>query len=323
MRKLLRRFIPFSLLIPALWGQSFSPSQLLEATLSGNGPFVTLGIISDSEQQSTINDHGLLIRKKIELAIQKLGEEVTPLARAERMKLERMWSLPFTGRITDQLKNEAKTLKSGLITGSFSPHDSDDLMLLVVLANGNRTLVFHEQRPVPVKQTDSASTAPAPKELPSKAEMKESAPKEPVSTIPPPVSHKENHSDKSDPSPPGVFNFGTQLTNSRELPKETKRPRRLSLDKKLEHLKLELIGNEILKAYAREHIELSDEEKLNACRELIKSAQNTFLTSSKIEFLRRAFILNTSMKSPVEKIERHTLERLLEHREFINEPDFD
>jgi len=321
MRRALWQLGILLLCLPTLLADSFSPSQVLQATLSGNGPFVVLGMVSDSEQQTTITEEGIELRKSMELAIQSLGEEVTPLASSERMKLERLWSLPFTGRVSDELKAELHNLKSGLITGSFSPHHPEDLMVIVMLASGNRSLVFHEKSGpsplAPVIHGDAATPTPVSSNNPDEA----ITPSQPSSTIPPP--DKPQAPSDNPPVTPGVLSLGTRFPTSRTLPKESRRTRKVSTQQKLEQLKLELLENEVLREFSKERSQLSDQQKLVDCQNLIDSAQNTLLTSSKIEFLRRAFILNASMASPSKELERHTLERLLEHKEFFNEPSFD
>lgn len=318
MRKSLGILSFLSLLLPILSAEDLNLSQQLKKNLSGKGPFVVLGLVSDSEQNSTITEEGNSLRKKLEQAIQNSGGEITPLSRSERMKLERQWSLPFTGRINDELKAEIKVLKSGLVTGSFSPHEKDDLMLLVILPDNDRTLVFHENRPVLYKTT-APDVKVEVKSIPSKEVLshgESEAETEKPSTIP----HKEPPKTQPSSEPlAGLFSLGGQLKTSRTIPKETRRTRKLLKSEKLDHLRMELMGNQVLKEYVSERKNLNDDQKLAVCQKLIESAQNTLLTASKIEFLRRAFILNASRISPLPEIEKHTLDRLLEHREFFHE----
>ena len=326
MRQALRRLCPFILLFPSLWAEGFIPSELLKTTLSGNGPYVTLGIVSDSEQQSTISDDGIEIRKKMELTIQQESETITPLARSERMRLERLWSLPFTGRISDDLKKEIRTLGSGLVTGSYSPHDKESFMVLVLPKNDDRVLVFHEKQPKSSPSVTSGSNSNSTTKSPSPQHNVTTQPKtsNQPSTAPSANSTIKDNPPTAEPSPaPGIFVLGTQLKSSRALPMETRRTRRVRSANKLEQLRLELMGNDILRAFVNERKHLSDENKITTCRGFLDSAQNTLLTASKIELLRRAFILNASMKSPLKEIEQHTLERLLEHQEFFYEPNLD
>lgn len=281
--------------------QAFETSnpKLLKLIDEGS-PWVVLSPVSDSETQSVITPEGQDLRKSMETFIQETGAEVLPLSVSERVKLERAWSLPFTGRVNEALKTSLKELEASLFTGSYSPDQPDDLRLLLNTRSDRRNLTFYEKvSPKSTLSVESVSPTPPP----------ETQSVEPTQTDPP----------QNTPFRP-ITQELRPLVPSRELPNEEPRRRRpMKEEKLLEMMREELSNNKVLKAFALEHQDITLDARKSKIKELVEKSQNHFLTSTKIEYLRRAFILVMGLPGDTVAAEKDILLKLLEHRSFYRD----
>jgi hypothetical protein len=261
----------------------------LISTLTTQSPWIVLGLVGESEKQSCITPEGDRIRKELEEAIQLAGGEVLPLSLTDRMKLERLWSLPYTGRFSEELKKSSLDIHAGVVSGSYALQNPEKIQLILLTPIEQKSLVFHET----IGLTSQKLT-------------REEEP-------------RQEHESKS------AFKWISLTENlepSRQLPEEKSRRRssnQMALEKRKANLKLHLDSNPVLQKYKSEIAEKSEAEKMQLCQGLINESNNSFMTSSKIELLSRAYILNQSSQTPNLEIQAQLLERLISHEDFFND----
>jgi hypothetical protein len=274
--------------------------QLIEQ-IKNKGPWLTLGIVADSEKKSTILPKGRELRKQLETSIQNKGGEILTLSISERMKLERLWTLPYTGRLSQSLRDEVKSLGAGIVTGSYPSHDSEQVQLIVLGPNQDKAIVYHLP---PTKSQPSIIPAPKP---PSSR------------THPKRIDTKWLFSNK-------------KLEPSREPPRE-RRKRRSDNESHQAKLKTKLhqrlLSNPILQqsiaSIDREN-NLDEPADKNSQAiytltrdQLIQKGQQAFMTSTKIEYLSRAYVLNEKLLAPDQRIKEELISSILSHQIFIND----
>lgn len=290
----------FGILTAPLLSMNLDNPQLIEK-IKHKGPWLTLGIVADSEKQSTILPKGRELRKQLETAIQDKGGEILIVSLSERMKLERLWTLPYTGRFSKPLRDEARSLGAGIMTGSYINHDHDQIQLIVLEPNQEKVNVFH------LAQTEtSPSIIPAPDRKP-KTRPKQSEPK-------------------------WIFKLNS-FEPSRETPRE-RRKRHSDHESHQNKLKIKLhhrlitnpvLQESILKLNKEHHIDkpltkYGSEVYTKTRDQLIQRGQQSFMTSSKIEYLSRAYLLNEQLPSPDQKIKEELISSILSHQIFIDDP---
>lgn len=280
-------------------------SPLLRENLKSKNAWIVLSLVAESEKQASITPDGERLRKELEEAVQTAGGEVLSLSLADRMKLERLWSLPYSGRFSEELKKEALDFKAGILTGSFSVQSPDKIQLLMLTAHEQKSLVFHEEAQASVSKAVVHPSVAV-------AKPEDSAPV----AKPEDVSHKTERQGFKWPS------LTENLEPSRQLPDEKQRRRsthQVALDRRKELLKAQLDKNSVLQRYKEEIASKSENEKIQLCGEFINNASNSILTSTKIELFSRAYILNASLKNPDLGVQSQLLEQLISHEDFFRD----
>jgi hypothetical protein len=281
--------------------------QLQEQILTPT-PWISLGIVADSEKKSSITPRGEELRKALQHLIQMNGGENLPLALSTRMKLERMWSIPFTGQFSKELKAKAKEHKSNLISGSYSPSSPKSLQVLTYIYEADRTYIYH-------CTTSDTNTKPLPN-LPTPQTQKLPL-QRPIET-----QNQQTKIESATPTlPQSIWEFES-FEPSRQRPDEQTRrryrnPRAVGIRKS--NLQQHLDNNDILKKYQDTQIHKSQRELITLRNDLIERSQNSFMTSSKIELLSRAYTINGIITPEDLNIKEKIVERLLAHEEFFSE----
>lgn len=278
-------------------------SPLLRENLKSKNSWIVLSLVAESEKQASITPDGEKLRKELEEAIQVAGGDVLNLSLADRMRLERLWSLPYSGRFSDELKKEALDNKAGILTGSYSVQSPEKIQLLMLTAQEQKSLIFYEDSKASANKT-SATQVPEPKIV---VNSDDSMP-----------SHKTERQGFKWPS------LTDNLEPSRQLPDEKQRRRSThqhAIDQRKERLKTQLNNNSVLQRYKTEIAAKSENEKVQLCGEFINNASNSILTSTKIELFSRAYVLNASLNHPDLAIESQLLEQLISHEDFFRDRD--
>ena len=262
-------------------------NPLLLENLKTKSPWIVLSLVAESEKQAAITPEGERLRKELEEAIQANGGEVLPLSLADRMKLERLWSLPYSGRFSDELKKEALSLHAGIITGNFPVQSPEKVQLLLLTSEEQKSLVFHEDLP-----------------------------QQQIKPEPNPIAQK------IEPQGFKWVSLTDNLEPSRQSPEENQRRRSANpqaLDRRKERLQEQLNKNIVLQRYKEELAGKSEDERSQLCGEFIQKANNSIMTSSKIEMLSRAYIINEGLKNPDAPIRSQLLEQLISHEDFYRD----
>lgn len=291
-----------ALVLAGSWSQELRANtwpQSLQKIASETNPYILLSLVSDSEKQASITPKGEKLRLQLEEHLQNLGAEILPLSLSERMKLERMWSLPYTGRFSDELKAEVKNLKAHLVSGSYT-EQSQHIKLLAYNFKSNKTSI-HRASADPQNKTSQDKTSQASQTSQSQA------------------NSVDNRASESINQSQALWNFET-FEPSRERPEERKRRKlrnpRLS-SKRIDHITEQLNNSSVLQSYKQEQAQKSKTELISLRNNLIQRAQNSFMTSSKIELYSRAFILNDMIKPADQDIKNKLSQLLLDHQEFF------
>ena len=280
----------------------------LKHNLKDSSPWLVLGLVADSETQSSITPKGQELRKELEQQIQKLGGEILPLPLSQRMKLERLWSLPFSGTFNDELKEEATQLKANIITGSFNPLGSGEAQILTFDIENKKTLIHYCVLNTPVTSELPQTTHASPTQM----EL------EPLDT---PRASRSAHQpivSALDKNPWGIETFEpTRQKPDERARRRTRNPRATEARNKL--IQDHFSNNKVLKQFQMEHQQKSTNELIAIRNNLIQRAQSSFMTSSKIELYSRAYIINDLLQPADLQTEDKLLELLQDHQEFFLE----
>jgi hypothetical protein len=280
-------------------------SSDLISKLKQETPWLILGFVSDSETQSSITSKGQGLRKEIEQQIQSMGGEVLPIPLSQRMKLERMWSLPFTGAFSKELKQEASELKANLLSGTFHPQASAEVQILTFNIDNKKTLIHYCDT-----MTPAAPNGPEARKMPLLERMQ-----------PQTSARTQRTSQSTNPLADSPWGFET-FEPTRQKPDE--RARRRTRNPRATEARAQLIHDhlnhsKVLTQFKMEHQQKSTDELISIRNDLIHRAQSSFMTSSKIELYSRAHAINTLIQPVDEATEKELLERLLDHQEFFLE----
>jgi hypothetical protein len=278
-----------AILINLLVLSSIHASSLEESVIKGK-TWAVLGFVEDSEKGANINDEGQRLRKEHEKLIQKLNGEIYTMASSERMKLERTWSLPFTGRLSNELKAYAKKNQIGIITGSYNKSNKKDVSLLCFDFLSNKVKVYY------TKKKDESKAV-------SNNIILNSRKKE-----------KEQNNARS-----GFKVEYRTYESIRRRPShlQGRRGKRGNKEISISHIKSYFAKSPVLNSLKKEFKNKSDEEKIKEADRYVRKASESWLTTSKIEYLSRAWALLDMVPSVKDKEKNKIIDSILEHEEFF------
>jgi hypothetical protein len=249
--------------------------------------WAVLSFVFDTEKGATINKDGIQHRLNYETLIQTNGGTIYTMARSERKKLEKMWSSPFTGRLSDELKKYAKKNQICILTGSYSINENNKVSLLHFDYKVNKVLVHHNQA-ISV-HVEKENIVPVRKEKRNRVLPKDS------------------------------FTIDLQPYESvRRRPEHFKgrRAKRENKEKALQLMKKHFSTNPVLQTLKKEYANSSDKEKIKAAQDLTRRATESWLTTSKIELMSRAWVLLDMVPGVSEKEKNEILYDIIERENF-------
>ena len=261
--------------------------------------WLVLGFVSDSEKMPIIDTKGVAYRRDTEKIIQKQGGSIFSLSLSERTKLERIWSLPFTGRLDKKLLAFADENKINIVAGSFPAHAPEDITVLCYDHVAKKSLVWYG-----VFEKES-------RELVGRRRSRVAA--EDMS--------KESAARRSN-SPLDYFKT---IEPTRQRPEERLRRRsgnNASSARALESLRARLEGNAVLADFKKSFEGKDAAEIKKSIDSYLYQAESSWVSSTKIEMLSRAYILCVKAGNR-ESLGKTILARLNEHEAFYNDPDTD
>ncbi len=267
----------------------FAEIEIDKADIAGK-TWVVLGFVEDSEQGATIDKTGNALRIKYEAFIQSMDGEVYTMASSERMKFQRMWSIPFTGRLSDELKKIAIKNKISIMTGSYSKSDKNKISVLCFEHLKNKVKVYHTEKVIKKSNINKAVV------------------------IKPQSKRNANVTDG--------FKINLKTYESvRRRPDHLKgrRAKRKDKDRELIQIKEYFSKSPVLQSLKNEFKNKTDSEKIKEAESYARRASDSWLTTTKIELMSRAWVLLDMVPSATEKEKNEILNAILEHENFSSD----
>lgn len=296
-------------------GDPWSSGKSLKKHISKDSQWIVLGFVADSENTPTIESKGHKLRKSLELYIQNEGGSVLTMSRAERIKWEKMWSLPYKGRYPKSLIDGlAKAEKVNVISGSYAPHSPSELTVLIYnQSKGKSEVVYLNQnlaisKPKEIKAPKEPTSIVAPKEIKisqdnniaRRDDLKKIEPRKETRKIEEKDGFFKNITSTRHQALSGTF-------KRRRLPR--------SLKGKVEMIKTHLDKSEVMKEFVKPYKDKSPEVIENDIVEYIEKSKKTFFSSGKVENMCRAYALSNLLEGK-EEFKKGLLEQIAEHHAF-------
>ncbi|MBF0197821.1 MAG: hypothetical protein HQL32_08920 [Planctomycetes bacterium] len=254
------------------------------------GKWVVLSLVADSEKAPSVTEQGRAYRKMLEECVQKQGGEVFTLSLNERKQWEQLWSSPFKARISQSLKDQAQQEGVNILTGSYPENKPQALTLNSYDSQKKKSTVYYAGAK---KQTQVASADKV-------------------------VKKEEASSNKVELSV-NTLSFN-RVEPSRQRPEGRERRRRRSSIESgdLKKLEARLKANPVLKDFSKSYENKSSVEVSKDLEYYIRQSERSWVASTKIEMLSRAYILMDRSGSSPEKV-NELLKKLQKHEDFYNE----
>lgn len=251
-------------------------------------PTVILGFVEDAERGASIQQHGNILRKKFEVQLQKMGGEIFLLTLSERMKWERLWSLPYTSRLHQTLKEMAKEHQINLIVGSYTKYEPNNLTLLFYNPIDQKTKVYYQESSEGEKQV-------------KKKRIKQNNESKNTSDV-----LKETIFKRIEPfrQRPILSHISSQRQRNR-----------LSMKAKRKVIHEQLQQHEALKEFQKTFESKSEKEIAEKVSQCIKDGDHAWMTSSKIDMYSKAYVL-LQLLDHQKELSNKILDNLMEHEEF-------
>jgi hypothetical protein len=249
--------------------------------------WVVLGFVEDSEQGAIIDKVGNELRMKYEALIQSMGGNIYTMASSERMKLQRMWSIPFTGRLPEQLKEFAVKNKISILTGSYLKSNKNNISILGYEYSNNKVKVYHDSKIINEPNESKART------------------------VKPQEKRKNGVTDG--------FKINLKTYESvRRRPGHLKgrRDKRKDKNRELKQIREYFAKSPVLQSLKNKFKNKSDNDKIKEAESYAQRAADSWLTTTKIELMSRAWVLLDMVPSATEKEKNQILSSILEHEEF-------
>lgn len=281
----------FVLIFTITFTQLFASIPLEEQKIKGRD-WLVLGFVQDSDSSSAITSLGHELRKKIEVDIQNLGGEIFTLRKSERRRLESLWSKPFTGRLNEQLKKFGEANQINILTGSYAKNKPEEITMLIFNYQLKKVKVLYQH-----------------------TEEKGS------------LNHLQNIEDKNternEQEEGKLFRNPFQvkpLESVRRKPEsfERRNSRRYNVGKQKNAIVLHLRNNPVLNKLREESKKLSKEKVIGRANDLIQRAEESWMTTSKLELYSRAWVLLDILKD-YEKEKDDLVDQILEHEKFFDD----
>lgn len=303
-------------------------NQKLIKTLKASPRWLLLPLVEDSEKGAKLAPHAMSWLYDKEAELQELDLEIITLSHREQKQVIEWWSQPFTSRLNQKLIEFCQSLNCNLLTAYYQPQNDSSFTYIVYSLEKKRQLVFRS----PQAQKKAIAKKVVPQAPVKKTTPQPSQPQ--VQKTEPPVVHTSPETNSQPKANNSVFSEELQNWLSiKERPERTRsnpdsRRRRKSnhpeVQKQLQaKLHDHLMKNEALIEYAKSEKTKGQTAIEQSCLDHLKSAKDSWMSSSKFEHLSRAYVLNQYLNTPNQELAGHLIKELIERQDFLNSWDSD